>query len=360
MKLPTLYYKNKQGKLCQWRTWTEGQHVFTEYGQVGGKLQESSKACFTTNEGRSNERSPEEQAKFEAMAMQKFKITRKYTLSKSDAEKVNILPMLIAKSWATHKIDVEYPVDIQRKYDGVRALCEHDGSTVRFISRSGRDYKAPKHIAKEVLKWLEPGEMVDGELYSHGVKCTDIAGFAKKKQEGSDRLEYHVYDVCIAKPWPTRREYLKIMFKRCELKHIKRVLTSTVDYEGGVEKLTKKFIEEGYEGAVLRFHRSEGYEFGHRSRNLMKVKTFQDAEFKVVNVVEGRGKMKGCAIFDCKTKEGNIFGVVCEGTMEERREQYKNRKKYIGKMLKVKFHHYTNDGIPFHPVGIGIRIKEDM
>ena len=46
--------------------------------------------------------------------------------------------------------------------------------------------------------------------------------------------------------------------------------------------------------------------------------------------------------------------------MEERQETYKNADKYIGEHLKVKFFELTDDNIPRFPVGLGIRLTEDM
>ena len=46
--------------------------------------------------------------------------------------------------------------------------------------------------------------------------------------------------------------------------------------------------------------------------------------------------------------------------MEERKATYDTADKHIGEHLKVKFFELTDDGIPRFPVGIGIRLTEDM
>ena len=63
-------------------------------------------------------------------------------------------------------------------------------------------------------------------------------------------------------------------------------------------------------------------------------------------------------MFVCKTSDGSKFNVRCKGTDESRREQWKNRKSYVGQMLTVRFQNYSDDGIPVFPVGITVRDYE--
>jgi hypothetical protein len=46
--------------------------------------------------------------------------------------------------------------------------------------------------------------------------------------------------------------------------------------------------------------------------------------------------------------------------MEERKATYDTAGEHIGELLKVKFFELTDDDIPRFPVGIGIRLPEDM
>ena len=47
-----------------------------------------------------------------------------------------------------------------------------------------------------------------------------------------------------------------------------------------------------------------------------------------------------------------------QGNYDERKKQYKEGKKYIGKMLTVKYQELTNDHVPRFPVGLAIRDYE--
>ena len=74
----------------------------------------------------------------------------------------------------------------------------------------------------------------------------------------------------------------------------------------------------------------------------------------------GIGRFEGCIIWICVTENGDEFKVVPQGTMEERKATYNNADEGIGRLLKVKFFELTDDDIPRFPVGIGIRLTEDM
>jgi hypothetical protein len=88
---------------------------------------------------------------------------------------------------------------------------------------------------------------------------------------------------------------------------------------------------------------------------MLKVKNFQDAEFKIINFRDGIGKERGLVIWECETKEGRNFTCRPSGSYEERRELFKIAHRFLYMYLTVKFFELTNDGIPRFPVGLGIR-----
>ena len=85
-----------------------------------------------------------------------------------------------------------------------------------------------------------------------------------------------------------------------------------------------------------------------------------DKEYIIKGYTTGLGRFCGCIIWICHTENGDEFKVVPQGTTEERQEAYKNALNYVGDYLKVKFFELTDDGIPRFPVGLGIRLEEDM
>ena len=131
-----------------------------------------------------------------------------------------------------------------------------------------------------------------------------------------------------------------------------RVYDEIFDFE-------KTFVEQGYEGCIVRNWDGE-YLFGHRSSDIQKVKSFQDAEYKVVDFEHGVGKMANSAIWICETKDHKRFKATPKASAAKREEYYRDGKKYIGKLVKVAFQNLTADGIPRFPRALGFRDKKDM
>ena len=128
----TLYKKAKTGKIQVYTSWTKGNELFSEYGELGGKIQESSIVCTGKNIGRANETSPEEQAILEGKAKCQLKKDKGYfeTIEEAQTEVV-FLPMLAKDG---RKVKIKYPCDAQPKLDGVRCMAK-DGN---LMSRGGK------------------------------------------------------------------------------------------------------------------------------------------------------------------------------------------------------------------------------
>jgi ATP-dependent DNA ligase len=361
MKFPILYHKGKTGALVQWTVWTESNIIFAEHGQVGGKLQITPGIeCSGKNIGKSNETTPEQQAIAEAKAMWTFKVERKYSETKEDAQEEVFLPMLAGK-FTTRKNKIIYPVSVQRKIDGLRCVASWSGDNIRLMSRSGKDLNLP-HIQKELESFLPREVVLDGELYTHGIPFQTVTSWIKKLQPESQNIRYLVYDCpeyCgVSKVWMDRLKDLKILFVN-KHKNIDLLETHTARNEEEVQNLQKQFVQEGYEGAIIRINTGQ-YLYGFRSNDLLKLKDFDDAEFKVVGFEKGIGKFENVPIFVCETKEGKTFKVTPKGTQDYREKLLKNIKKFIGKQLTVRYFGVSQDLIPRFPVGISFRESFDI
>ena len=73
--------------------------------------------------------------------------------------------------------------------------------------------------------------------------------------------------------------------------------------------------------------------------------------------LEGRGKLKGHAIFTCVTQDGTEFDVKMKGELTELQEIFQNFDQYLGRDLTVVYQGFTKNGIPRFPVGL--RLRED-
>lgn len=364
MKLPKLYRQSKSGKIRQWQVWTEGNKIWTEYGQVGGKLHKDYKEAEAKNVGRSNETTPQEQAEKEAQALWTKKLDRKYSETIEEAKQPDYFPML-AKPFDQDKI--VYPCDVQRKLDGVRCLAYWEEGEIKLMSRGGKFYDACSHIAEEIAGIMPENTdyVLDGEIYNHELGFQHISSRVKKYYEGeTEQLSFHAYDVVSKSnadnPWQNRKQGLRGFLQgRMDVNHIELVPTETVHTLDQIMERHNQYVEEGYEGAIVRLHQGE-YTFNHRSNSLFKVKAFQDDEFEIVDYVEGEGRLRGCVVWKCETEDGSVFEVKQKGSLELLRDMFQDADQYIGKLLKVKFFGHTEAGLPRHPVGLGIRDEADL
>jgi DNA ligase 1 len=366
-KSKLLYHKGKSGAIYSWRAWVEGDRVCTEYGLLNGKKQETFRTCEPKNVGKKNATTGETQALAELESLYTFQLDRKYSDTIVGAEEPQTFPML-AKDFQKEKKKIGYPVDVQPKLDCVRCLAFMEGDEVVLLSRSGKPYNVP-HIKAQVKELFEKiGDVenfvLDGELYIHDQTFQTITSWVKKLRPETQRVEYWIYDVALnGVEWWERAQILSEVsndIKDVGSRSLFVVDTRTANCEDEVMSLQGEFIAAGYEGAIVRTM-DHTYRFGYRSSGLLKVKTFQDAEYEVVGYGAGEGSYRDCVIWTCIDKKtGKMFRVNPKGTFAEKREWMENGQDYVGQLLKVKYFELTDDGLPRFPVGIGFRMKEDM
>jgi len=132
---------------------------------------------------------------------------------------------------------------------------------------------------------------------------------------------------------------------------VKLVCTVECKNEKDVSYHHENMVTEGYEGSMIR-NKSGVYKWKFRSYDLLKLKDFQDDEFKIINYTfekDTTGGDNNLIVWICKTKEGKTFNVQSKGTREERQELYKQATKYIGCNLWVQYFGVTSDGVPRFP-----------
>jgi len=365
--LPTLYHQGKAGGIYSWKVWTEGADIVTEYGLVDGEKQIARKTATPKNVGRSNETTAEEQAVLEAQAMWQKKRDRKYAESIEDAQAELVRPMLASDFEKRKNRNVTYPAYVQPKLDGVRALAFWDGDQIEIMSRSGkswRDIGSVEHIAAALEETLPRDALYDGEIYAGvGETFQQTTRLVKKYRPGeSEQLVFHVYDVIdrdnLEQPFNERLEVLNCL-QFAPGYPVEAVPSVLVENEQAVYEAQAQFVQDGFEGAMVRLA-GGAYQYGARSFELLKVKSFLDAEFPIVGHKTGVGKFDGAIIWVCQMDDGKTFDVVPRGTMEERRAWYDTAESHYGSMLNVRYFEVSEDGVPRFPVGAGIRASEDI
>lgn len=343
--------------------------IVCNYGLVdGAKVESRRKVTEGKNIGKSNETTIEEQAIAEALSIWKKKKDDNYfefasapsaeVLMKKDHV---LLPMLAqdTKNPAIRR-KCKFPMFLQPKLNGVRSLSLITNSRVVSTSRKGKPQNTISEIQEQLLKVFPENTICDGELYSHGQPLQRIVSAVKREKTSRANikfnLEFWIYDVILDEPFQKRNAFIEKHLPESTIL-LKRVPTYIVYSWDQVVEHHNNFVKDGYEGAILR-DMITPYEIDVRSKSLLKVKRFADEEFEIVGVEEGTGKDESTAIFVCVTQQGARFSARPKGTWELRNEYWENRECMIGKDLTVRFFNYTEDGIPFHPVGLVIRDYE--
>ena len=362
-----VYKKTSTGKIQQWRVWVEatptGYLLKVESGQTGGKLKETAGQIIDVGK---QKRTAKEQAIFEANSKLSKKRDEAYFDTIEEAQtQVKLLPML-AHPFTKRKHNINYPAIVQRKFDGVRCLAVlNSDKTVTLMSRKGKEFPHLEHIKKDVLANNKNQSLVlDGELYSDTLTFQELVGLVKRVtlKPGNDKqmfeVSLRVYDCVNTKKTDNFQDrYLDIMGITHGAQYLSLVENIGVYNETQVHEAQRKFVEEGYEGAMVR-NLIGTYAIGKRSPDLQKVKTFLDGEYEIVGFSEATGNDAGTVIWECKTPEGLTFRARPRGTREARKELYQNGNDYIGKQLTVRYQELTDDGVPRFPVGITIRDYE--
>ena len=297
---------------------------------------------------------------------------RKHMLAKS-ADKVSESTINKVKYWYA-----------SRKIDGVRCSMFWDGKEIKTSSRGGGHYNySTTHITQHplLIEYFKkhPDIVLDGELYKHGKSLQQISGAARleKNAVDCDWLQYFVYDIMI--PNVPFKDRLKLLIEFAKEVHIgfdpyhvfkdgdlqvQIVPQTKVSGYDNIIKLHNKYVEEGWEGVVIR-DPNANYEFGSRKNIMIKVKRYQDSEFVVVDYELGLRGVEDM-VFICETPTGNRFKAKPMGDKSVKEEYVENfESKYKNTMATVKYFYYSNGGdintgVPLQPCLKAFRDKTDM
>jgi ATP-dependent DNA ligase len=367
MFLPKLFKVSSVGAQQEWEIFTEGNAIVTRWGQVNGKLQKTRDVVKEgKNQGKSNGTTPEQQAEAEATSQWEKKLKKGYvmTLDAANAGEVHAVitggvePML-AKRFDEQGDKITYPAFAQPKFDGHRCIAMVDNvGTCTLWSRTRKPITGLPHINKAIEDLHLKDIVLDGELYNHDYKhkFEELTSFIRNPtpKEGHEVVEYHVYDIAGKGSFRWRNGQLNLIVR---YKPLVCVETKEVNDEDELIEFFEQSLTKGYEGAMVR--NAAGLYVNKRSVDLQKIKEFQDAEFEIVGVEEGRGKLAGKAIFVCKTKDGTQFEVKLKGSQDALTKYWVCPSLAIGRMLIVQYQGLTNKNkVPRFPVGL--RFREEV
>lgn len=333
----------------------------THSGIEGGKIVVSGwQYPVAKNVGRANATTIEEQviAEVEAKYTEKQYQGKYHANKKHTSKGAQYIECMLADKYDAKKHN-KFPYRAQPKLDGIRCLVSKDG----MQSRNGKPIVSAPHIYEELKSFFEhyPDVVLDGELYNHDLKndFEKIISLARKTkptaadlEESREYIQYHIYDCITDDNFSWRSIFIHhdiavdyIRNSKC----IKTVKSVEISNQDDIQKYLGWYLEKGYEGMMLRVPDSP-YE-SKRSKNLIKVKEFEDEEFQIVSIEEGKGNWAGAAKrIEIRLKDGTTQFSGVRGSFDLLKDLLYNANDYIGTDVTVRYQNKTDDGKLRFPV----------
>jgi DNA ligase-1 len=268
------------------------------------------------------------------------------TTSAAASKQATAPPILLAHRWEVDRDPTGWWMS--EKLDGVRAYWDGEA----FVSRLGNRFVAPDWFVADL-----PADTLDGELWVDRKKFQKTIGIVRSGAAGDAwrEVRYVVFDAPNA---------LGAFEDR--LAHARKVLARAAapyarchDHARclGVDHLREELgrVEAlGGEGLMLREPGSP-YVVG-RSTTLLKVKTFHDAEARVVQHAPGTGKHKGrLGALVVELPDGTRFNIGTGMSDKERGAPPR-----IGAVITFRYQELSDDGVPRFPSYVGERIDVEL
>ncbi len=251
-------------------------------------------------------------------------------------------PVLLAHKWETDHDPTGWWMS--EKLDGIRAYWDGEG----FVSRLGNKFYAPEWFIADL-----PADTLDGELWvgrKMFQKTTSIVR-SGAQSDAWKQVSYVVFDAPNARGgFEERLTHAQKVLKKAGAPHARWLEHVQCDGLDHLREELQRIESLGGEGLMLRRPKSS-YEVG-RSSSLLKVKTFHDAEARVIGHAPGTGKHKGrLGALIVELSNGTRFNVGTGFSDAERESP-----PAIGGVITFRYQELTNDGVPRFPSYVGERI----
>jgi len=371
MEKQTRYTIDSSDRVRIWNCWSGMNEdgipgMFTQDGIQGGKMKTPTfKAAEEKNVGKTNYISPELQAQLMVQQAVGKKERKNYFATIEEARTKKLFKPMLAHKY-NEKFTKEFPVYSQPKLDGGRCnvyWCPVEERVV-IRTRSTKEYVSCPHILEELEELCNENRdlIIDGELYNHNLKhdfekVMSLIRQTKPTEQdlinSEEMVEFHVYDIYSRElpkmNFEKRKKVMAAMFEQ-NFKMIKQVPTILCSDQNKLDQLEEEYLENGYEGQMVRIPNSI-YKVDGRSKDLLKRKVFTDEEFEIVDILPGSGDWAGAAKhIVIRLKDGRTQGCGIDGSYELNQERLENKEDYIGGQATVRYFRLTNDNKLYIPV----------
>ena len=242
-----------------------------------------------------------------------------------------------------------------RKLDGVRCLCIKRGNAVTMFSRGGKEFTTLNKIVEQV-KQIQGSFVLDGEICMVDENGNeDFQGIMKQLKRKNHTIKnpkFCVFDYLKIEEFDSRIGYTNLDRRITEGRDkiedyvskslIEFLPQEQVKTEEQFLEMSKAAEDAGFEGIMLR--KNTVYE-GKRTHNLLKVKKFHDAEYKVLDCVnasirwteDGKQIERECLSSIEIEHKGNKVSVGSGFSKEQRMYYYEQPEELIGKIVTIQY-----------------------
>ncbi len=293
-------------------------------------------------------------------------------------------PMLACKDWSEDKLT--FPLYVQPKYDGVRALIM-DGVV---YGRSGKPIK--NELVQKTFGHLHgfDGELVPVNEDNAPDCCRRVSGILNSPTDTSP-CGYVVYDCWDVAGDFSERFALGVSRLSADRSRsgcaVAFAMTKLVSGTAELNDFETEQLEKGYEGVIIRSVEGK-YKNGRSGKGdgglLWALKRFEDAEATVIGFEERmhnaneatkdafgrtersshkenmipRGDLGALLVKSDKWTEEFSIGSGFDDA--QRKEIWENKERYVGKLVKFQFFAHGGKERPRFPTFLSWRIEADV
>ena len=240
------------------------------------------------------------------------------------------------------------PVLVQPKIEGDRLRSVMKNGLLDLFTSCGNKRISMPHIYEELMSSPLDNIELDGELYCHGMRHSEIRSIVSRTKNlhpDYKRIQYHIFDIIDAQQMQFNRiTNLGTLFLRnFTYRYVKIVPTLFVDTLEELQRAYNIYLQQGYEGIIIR-HPYAKY-VRRKVSTIMKLKPRVSEYFIIVGVEEEMdlaGERKGTfGAFNLVTEEGQKFNAGSGPTAYQRVLLWQYRSKLIDTKVKIRFQGYT-------------------
>lgn len=245
---------------------------------------------------------------------------------------------------------------LEEKLNGIN--CSYVNGVM--LSRQGKELSNLSHLTKELEQLSFKNYYFNGELVRHnegeltnGENFRETTSIVNSDAEDKTNIDLIVFDLLPIEEfyegqsklkYKDRLQLLRQLEQEAKDKGLTHLYIPKVYYEGDDNTVIDKYLEiatnEDKEGLMCI---KNGVWKNKRHSNILKVKKFMSADVEIIGYEEGTNKyegMLGSFIVDYKDNRVNVGSGYDDN---QRKEFWKHKEEYIGRILEVKFKEESKD-----------------